>query len=141
VANKLWVDKLDWTGNEAYKKQVWRSWLAGDCSQLMTGWVLVEVESARSCHKVRCPEFVQVAGSVCCHAGNKEYKLGGDIYNDEVLVWCSNMIIDPLRSVKASDKAAEREHYFLPSPVSRTGSRAVIRLVVSHPSPSPCYNS
>jgi hypothetical protein len=44
-------------------------------------------------------------------------------------VWCSNMIIDPLRSVKASDKAAEREHYFLPSPVSRTGSRAVIRLV------------
>lgn len=27
VANKLWVDKLDWTGNEAYKKQVWRSWL------------------------------------------------------------------------------------------------------------------
>lgn len=27
VANKLWVDKLDWTGNEEYKKQVWRSWL------------------------------------------------------------------------------------------------------------------
>ncbi|KAN0097812.1 Merops: S10.UPW [Tylopilus felleus] len=27
VANKLWVDKLDWTGNEAYKKQVWRPWL------------------------------------------------------------------------------------------------------------------
>ncbi|KAF8450906.1 Alpha/Beta hydrolase protein [Boletus edulis BED1] len=27
VANKLWVDKLDWTGNEAYKKKVWRTWL------------------------------------------------------------------------------------------------------------------
>ncbi|KAF9246868.1 peptidase S10 serine carboxypeptidase [Melanogaster broomeanus] len=27
VANKLWVDKLEWTGNEAYNKEEWRSWL------------------------------------------------------------------------------------------------------------------
>ncbi|KIJ19841.1 Merops: S10.UPW [Paxillus involutus ATCC 200175] len=27
VANKLWVDKLEWTGNEVYKKEEWRSWL------------------------------------------------------------------------------------------------------------------
>lgn len=26
VANKLWVDKLDWQGNSAYVKQEWRDW-------------------------------------------------------------------------------------------------------------------
>lgn len=26
VANKLWVDKLDWTGRSAYAKESWRSW-------------------------------------------------------------------------------------------------------------------
>ncbi|KAH7888095.1 Alpha/Beta hydrolase protein [Phlebopus sp. FC_14] len=27
VANKLWVDKLDWTGQKAYSKEKWRPWL------------------------------------------------------------------------------------------------------------------
>ncbi|KAG9317128.1 Alpha/Beta hydrolase protein [Chiua virens] len=27
VANKLWVEKLEWTGNEAYKQQTWKSWV------------------------------------------------------------------------------------------------------------------
>lgn len=26
IANKLWVDKLDWTGRSAYAKESWRSW-------------------------------------------------------------------------------------------------------------------
>ncbi|OAX40138.1 peptidase S10, serine carboxypeptidase [Rhizopogon vinicolor AM-OR11-026] len=26
VANKLWVDKLDWTGHSAYTKESWRAW-------------------------------------------------------------------------------------------------------------------
>lgn len=26
IANKLWVDKLDWTGRSAYVKESWRSW-------------------------------------------------------------------------------------------------------------------
>jgi carboxypeptidase C (cathepsin A) len=26
IANKLWVDKLDWTGRSAYMKESWRSW-------------------------------------------------------------------------------------------------------------------
>jgi carboxypeptidase C (cathepsin A) len=26
IANKLWVDKLDWTGHSAYVKESWRSW-------------------------------------------------------------------------------------------------------------------
>ncbi|KAI0698881.1 Alpha/Beta hydrolase protein [Cytidiella melzeri] len=27
VANKLWVDKLDWQGNKAYVQQEWREWI------------------------------------------------------------------------------------------------------------------
>lgn len=27
VANKLWVDKLDWTGNAEYNAQDWRDWV------------------------------------------------------------------------------------------------------------------
>lgn len=27
VANKLWVDKLDWTGKEAYTADTWRDWI------------------------------------------------------------------------------------------------------------------
>ena len=27
VANKLWVDKLEWTGREGYAKQAWRDWV------------------------------------------------------------------------------------------------------------------
>jgi carboxypeptidase C (cathepsin A) len=26
VANKLWVDKLEWTGHDAYAKEEWRDW-------------------------------------------------------------------------------------------------------------------
>ena len=26
VANKLWVDKLEWSGSEAYQAQTWRDW-------------------------------------------------------------------------------------------------------------------
>ena len=26
IANKLWVDKLEWTGSSAYAKETWRAW-------------------------------------------------------------------------------------------------------------------
>lgn len=29
VANKLWVEKLEWTGSEGYAKQAWRDWTVG----------------------------------------------------------------------------------------------------------------
>ncbi|KAG6916576.1 hypothetical protein DXG01_006347 [Tephrocybe rancida] len=29
VANKLWVDKLEWSGSEDYKAQEWRNWIVG----------------------------------------------------------------------------------------------------------------
>ena len=29
VANKLWVDKLEWTGHDAYVREEWRDWTVG----------------------------------------------------------------------------------------------------------------
>ena len=30
VANKMWVDKLEWSGSEGYKAQSWRDWIFDD---------------------------------------------------------------------------------------------------------------